>query len=70
MVMRINVEMSTLSKVKAMQIDLNSQGVFNSMLKNNISKYLIKIDEELVCSKIEDFSKLIAAMVGFLLIRR
>lgn len=41
---RINVEMSTLKRVKAMEVELNNQGAFNEMLKNSLRDYLLRIE--------------------------
>jgi hypothetical protein len=37
---RVNVEMSTLKKVKIMVVELNNQGIFNEMLRTSMRNYL------------------------------
>jgi hypothetical protein len=37
---RINVEMSTLKKVKLMVVELNNQGIFNEMLRVSMKDFL------------------------------
>jgi hypothetical protein len=37
--------MSTLKRVKAMEVELNNQGTFNEMLKNSMKDYLLHIEE-------------------------
>jgi hypothetical protein len=43
MMVRVNVEMSTVKKVKTMVVELNSQGIFNEMLRNSLRDYLALI---------------------------
>jgi hypothetical protein len=37
---RISVEMSTLKKVKVMEVELNNQGMFNEMLRESMHNFL------------------------------
>lgn len=41
---RINVEMSTLKRVKAMETELNNNVGFNEMLKDSMKDYLVRIE--------------------------
>jgi hypothetical protein len=48
---RVNVEMSSLKKVKAMVVELKSQGVFNEMLRVSMRNCLEWIEGENSCEK-------------------
>jgi len=52
---RVNVEMSTLKKVKAMVVELNNQGIFNEMLRNSMRDYLGYIAENYSCEREQHF---------------
>ena len=66
---RINVQMSILKKVKMMQTQLKNQGMFNDMLINSMRDYLIVIQES-ICEKHTDFIRCLSVLIGFLLMRR
>lgn len=59
-----------MKRVKAMEVELNNQGVFNEMLKNSMRDFLIHIEEEKGCEKESQFIELLSILIGLLLIRR
>ena len=67
---RVNVEMSTLKKVKTMVVELNNQGVFNEMLRSSVREYLTYVEQLHSCSKEEEFVDMLSELVGLMLVKR
>ena len=67
---RINVEMSSLKKVKAMVVQLKSQGVFNEMLRVSMRNCLEWIERENSCEKEQQLVELLSFLIGMLLLKK
>jgi hypothetical protein len=67
---RVPVEMSTLKKVKVMQVELNSLGIFNDMLRASLNDHLSHVEQTQGCEKEEQFVDLLAQLLGLMLVKR
>ena len=60
MMVRVNVQMSTLKKVKVMVVQLNNQGVFNEMLRVSVKDYLGYVELSHACEKESHFIEMLS----------